>query len=57
MMPGTASRNTKTELVKNVADHERFHFQSSIDLSRFEDIVKGTYIKGQTVHDFFLAYA
>ena len=32
-------------------------FKSEVQQQYYEDLLKGTYVKGQTVHDYFQAYA
>lgn len=56
-MLGTGVRNTRTEQVRTVTDLERTNFQIKIDDNYIEDIVKGTYIKSQTVYQYFLGFA
>ena len=56
-MLGTGIRNTRTEQLSKIRDEDRFKFRTSIGDSYFEDIVKGTYIKGKTVYEYFLSFA
>jgi hypothetical protein len=54
---GMPVRNTKTETLRRINDYERNAFRSQVEAQYFEDLVKGTYVRGQTVHEYFLAYA
>lgn len=56
-MLGMGVRNTKTEQIKAISDRERNAFRINVADSYFEDIVKGTYIKSQTVYQYFLGYS
>lgn len=54
---GMPVRNTKAETLRRIDDYERNGYRSQVEPHFFEDLVKGTYVRGQTVHDYFLAYA
>lgn len=54
---GMPVRNTKTETLRRVDEYDRNMYRSQVQERQFEDLVKGTYIRGQTVHEYFLAYA
>ena len=57
-MLGSGERNTKTEQVQRISAQTRQGFViGNVADSYFEDIVKGTYIKGETVYHYFLSFS
>lgn len=56
-MLGMCQRNTRAEQVNPQMDQQRKNFQSTIDDQFFEQLVKATYLKGETVYQYFLSKA
>jgi hypothetical protein len=56
-MLGVGARNTRAEQVNPYRDQERSNFRCPIDDKYFEDIVKATYLRDETVYKFFADHA
>ena len=56
-MLGMCQRNTRAEQVNPQMDQQRKNFQSTIDDQFFEQLVKATYLKGETIYQYFLSKA
>lgn len=52
-MLGMGSRNTRAEQLNPHLEQQRSIFRTSIDDQYFEDLVKATYLKGETVYKYF----